>query len=152
MLHEPSLLKLWHTYSGLTVKVSNFWKSKIATATILKITKIVISPQRFDRSLRIVVRWCNMGLITAPTAKNEFQNPRWRTAAILKTVKSPSLQSFDRFWWNLAWWCILVPRTWRIIKVLIFDNLIRWTGQPQSWESKNCLIYYVITHYTRVVR
>jgi len=40
MLHEPSLLKLWHTYSGLTVKVSNFWKSKIATATILKSQKL----------------------------------------------------------------------------------------------------------------
>ena len=26
--------------------------------------------QRFDRSLRNLVRWCKMGLLTAPTVKN----------------------------------------------------------------------------------
>jgi len=56
----------------------------------LEITKIVISPQRFYQSLRNLVRWCTMGLLTA-------KNSRWLTAAIMKTVKSPYLPPFDRF-------------------------------------------------------
>ena len=44
-----------------------------------------------------------MGLLTAATVKRfEFQNPIWRTAAILKTVKSPYLcnrsTDFDEIW------------------------------------------------------
>ena len=79
-------------YSGSIVKISNFWKSKMAAATILKITKISISTEQFDRSLRNLVRWCKMGLLTSQTVKKlNFKNPRWRTAAILKTVKSPYL-------------------------------------------------------------
>ena len=35
-----------------------------------KITKIAISLHRFDRSLRNLVPWCKMGLLTAPTLKN----------------------------------------------------------------------------------
>jgi len=56
-------------YNETTVKISNFRKSKMALAAILKITKIAISPQRFDRSLRNFVCWCKMGLLTAPTIK-----------------------------------------------------------------------------------
>jgi len=44
-------------YSGPTVKITNFRKSKMAAAAILKITKIAISPQRFYRSLK----WCKVG-------------------------------------------------------------------------------------------
>jgi len=67
----------------------------MAAVAILKIAKIAIYPQPFDRSLRNLVRWCKMGLLTAQTVKMlNFKNPRWRTAAILKTVKSPYL-------WNL---------------------------------------------------
>jgi len=51
--------------------------------------KIAISSQRLYRFLLNLVRWCKMGLLTAPTVKMEFQNPRWQTATILKTVKSP---------------------------------------------------------------
>ena len=54
----------WRTsvpYSGSTVKISNFCKSKMEAAAILKITKIAISPQRFDRSLRNLVFCCKMG-------------------------------------------------------------------------------------------
>jgi len=72
--------------------MSNFWKSKMAVSAILKITKITMSPQRLDHSLLNLVRWSKMGLLTAPTVKKfEFQNARCRTAAILKTVKSPYL-------------------------------------------------------------
>ena len=42
-----------------------------------KITKIAISPQRFDRSLRNLVQWCKMGVLTASTVK-KFQFPFWR--------------------------------------------------------------------------
>ena len=57
-----------------------------------KITKIAVSPQQFDRSLRNLLRWCRIGLLTAPTLKKlNFKNPRWRTAAILKTVASSYL-------------------------------------------------------------
>ena len=44
-------LACWRTlapYRGTSVKISNFWKSKMAAAAILKITKIAISPQCFD--------------------------------------------------------------------------------------------------------
>ena len=51
-------------YSGKTIKISNFWKFKMAAAAIWKITKIAITPQRFDRSLRNLVRWCKMSLLT----------------------------------------------------------------------------------------
>jgi len=44
-----------------------------------------------------------MALATAPTVKKlNFKNPRWRTAAILKTVKPPylcnRLTDFDEIW------------------------------------------------------
>jgi len=56
-------------YSGQTVKISNFSKTKMAAAAILKITKIAISPQRFDRSLRNLATLCTMGLLTVLTVK-----------------------------------------------------------------------------------
>jgi len=64
----------------------------MAAAAIFKITKIAISPQSFDRSLRNLVRRCKMGLLTSYTVKKlNFKNPKWRTAAIVKTIKSPYL-------------------------------------------------------------
>ena len=49
----------------------------MAAAAMLKITKIAIYPQRFDRSLRNLVRWCKMCLLTAPTVKNfEFHKSK----------------------------------------------------------------------------
>jgi len=41
----------------------------MASAAILKIRKILISPQRFDRSLQNLVWWCKVGLLTALTVK-----------------------------------------------------------------------------------
>jgi len=65
----------------------------MAAAAILKITKIAISPQLFDRSLRNLVPYGGAKLVsTSQTVKTlNFKNPRWRTAAILKNVKSPYL-------------------------------------------------------------
>ena len=43
----------------------------------------------FDQSLWNLVCWCKVCPMTAQTTKNSnFTNQRWRTAAILKTVKS----------------------------------------------------------------
>ena len=42
-----------------------------------KITKIAIFPQRFDRSLRNLVRWCKVCLLTSPTGKKfEFHKSK----------------------------------------------------------------------------
>ena len=78
---------------------------------MLKITKISISPQQFDRSLRNLVRWCKMGLITAPTVKKfEFQKSNMADGRHFENRKiATSLQPRDRFWWNLAQWHILDP-------------------------------------------
>jgi len=46
--------------------------------------------------------------------KIEFKNPRWRTAAILKTVKSPylvtGLTDFDEIWHDDAYWSLTADR------------------------------------------
>jgi len=43
----------------------------------IQFAKIAIYPQRFDRSLRNLVRWCIMGLLTAPTVKTfEFHKSK----------------------------------------------------------------------------
>ena len=65
-----------------------------------------------------------MGLLTDQTVKNLiFQDPRWRTADILKIVKSPYLRNrwteFDEIWHGDADW----PPTWdRALKIRIFQN------------------------------
>ena len=123
-------------YRGCTVKFLNFWKFKMAAAAILKITKIAISPQRFDRSLRNLVRWCIMGLLTALTVKNfKFHKSKRRTAAILKTVKSPylcnRLTDFDEIRQDDALWA---PTAERSLKFPIFKNS-RWR-QPPCWKSQ----------------
>jgi len=64
---------------GQTVKISNFSKTKMAAAAILKITKIAISPQGFDRSLGNLASLCKMGLLTAQTV-NKFEFPKSKMA------------------------------------------------------------------------
>jgi len=68
-----------------------------------------------------------MGLLTAQIVKKlNFQNPRWRTAAILKTVKSPylcnRLTDFDKIWHGKAGW---PPTGDRSLKFRIFQKP-RW--------------------------
>ena len=119
-----------------------------------KITKIAISPQRFDRSLRNLVRWCKMGLLSAPTVRKfEFHKSkmadgrhcenRWITIY---------LQPFGRFWLNLARWCTLVPSAWGKVQIFNFRQSL-YGRLPLSSESKNCLSLnilcnYTMTHYT----
>ena len=83
-----------------------------------KITKIAISPQRFDRSLR----WCKMGFLTAPTVKKfEFRKSKMADGRHSENRRiTISLQPFDRFWLNLARWCMLVPSAWRKVQIFNF--------------------------------
>jgi len=67
-----------------------------------------------------------MGFLSAAIVKNvNFTNPRWRTAAILKTVTSSYLcnllTDFDKIWHGDARWS---PEPGVKFKFLIFDNLI----------------------------
>ena len=71
--------------SRQTSKISKFWKSKMAAAAILKITKIAISQQRIDRSSWNLAWWCKMALLTTQTVKNciwkmqdGWQPPFWK--------------------------------------------------------------------------
>ena len=66
-------LARWRTLTpdtGWTVKILNFWSG--GRHLEKKITKIAVSPQRFDRSLQNLVCWCKMGLWTSLTVK-EFE-------------------------------------------------------------------------------
>ena len=80
------------------------------------------SCQIFSRFItpKISKRWtfwtqCRMGVLRALTVKNlNFKNPRWRTATILKTVKSPHLLNhstdFDEIWHDDAYWPLTTGR------------------------------------------
>ena len=66
-----------------------------------------------------------MGLLTTPIVKKirNFTNPRWQTAAVLKTVKSPylcnRLTDFDEIWHDGAYWPPTAkrPLKFRILKI-----------------------------------
>jgi len=69
---------------------------------------------------------CKIGLLTAPIVKKlNFKNPRWRTAAILKTVTLSYLcnllTDFDKIWHGEACWSTAPGVKF---KFLIFDNVI----------------------------
>ena len=133
-------LARWRTiapYSGAsTVKILNFWKSKMAAAAILKITKIAIYPQQSDRSLRNLVRWYRMGFLTSLTFKKfEFHKSKMADGRHFENrLIVISLQPFDRFWWNLARWRTLALYSGSTAKFWIFENS-RWR-QPPSWKSQ----------------
>ena len=109
-------------YSGKTIKISNFWKFKMAAAAIWKITKIAISPHRFDRSLRNLVRWCKMGFLTAPAVKKiEFHKSKMADGRHFKNRYIILFQQpFDWFLLNLARWCMLIPRAWFEFQIFNF--------------------------------
>ena len=111
-----------HPYSGKAVQISNFWKFKMAAAAMLKITKIAIYLQPFDRSLRNLVRWCNMGLLTArPLKIFEFHKCKMADGRHFKNrYIILSQQPFDWLLLNFARWCMLVPRAWRIVQIFNF--------------------------------
>jgi len=66
---------------------------------------------------------------------SNFTNPRWRTAAILKTVKSPylcnRLTDFDEIWHDDAHWPSTADGS---LKFWIYAN--SRCRQPPSWKSQ----------------
>ena len=75
----------------------------MAAAAVWKMTKIVISPNGLTDLYEIWyagAKWVSKPL--RPLKPSNFTNPKWRTAAILRTVKAPYLCSrltdFDEIW------------------------------------------------------
>ena len=128
-------LARWRILVPYSVKILNFWKFKMAAAAILKITKIAISLQRFDRSLRNLVCWCKMGLLTVPTVKNfEFHKSKMADGRHFeKSDKSPYLCDrsidFDEIWQDDACRPLAANQS---LKFGIFENP-RWR-RPPSWK------------------
>ena len=74
-------------YGGQTVKISNFSKTKMAVAAILKITKIAISPKQLERSLRNLAWLYKIGLLTVLTVKKfKFPTRDWQIFAKFGTI------------------------------------------------------------------
>ena len=131
----------------------------MAAAAIFKITKIAISPQQLERSLRNLARLGKIGVLTVLAVKKlNFQNPRWRTAAILKTVESPYLRNrltdFDELWHSDADW---PPMGDRPLKFRIVQKPT-WRRPPSSKSQKsryllNSLIdlYKILRNYAKSV-
>jgi len=73
--------EIWHSDADCPpiVKISNLSKTKMVAAAILKISKIAISPQQFDRSLRNLTRLCKIGLLTVLAVK-KFEFPKSKMA------------------------------------------------------------------------
>ena len=111
----------WTLAADQPLKFRNFENPRWRRSPSWKITKIAISPQRFDRSLRNLVRWRKMGFLTAPTVeKFEFHKSKMVDGHHSENRRiTISLQPFDRFWLKLARWCMLVPSAW--CKVQIFN-------------------------------
>ena len=93
---------------------------------MLKITKIAIYLQRFDRSLLYEIWYADakwVSQLLRPLKILNFRNSRWQTAAILITVKSlylcNRLTDFDEIWQDGAYW---PPTAERSIKFRIFEN------------------------------
>ena len=99
-----------------------------------KITKIAISPQRFDRSLRNLESWCKMGPLTVK--KLEFHKSKMADSCHSENRKiAIFLQSYDRFWWKLAQWHILAPYRGSFVKITHFFENPTWR-RPPCWKSQ----------------
>jgi len=80
----------------------------MATAAILEDRKTAISQQRIDQSPLNLAWWRTLTLSTLSVTKLQiFENPRWRTAAILKVEKSQYLGNGLSNRHDLAQWRIL---------------------------------------------
>jgi len=120
--------EMWHDDACWTLAVDQPLKFRIfenprwRRPPSWKITKIAISPQRFDRSLWNLVCWCKMGFLTAPTIKKfEFHKSKMADGRHSENRRiTISLQPFDRFWLNLSRWCMLVPSAWRKVQIFNF--------------------------------
>ena len=126
----------WLLTACLLLKFQFFWKTKVAAVAILKNHKNHdISVQVWPIFTKFGKLMQNGSLALWPLKNSNFTNPRWRKAAILKTVKSPYLSNhftdFDEIWHDDVYW---PPTVDRPLKFRIFENP-RWR-QPLSWKSQ----------------
>ena len=145
--------KIWYSdahWPPTAVRPLKFWiseNSRWRQPPSWKSQKNAISPQRFDRSLRNLVRWCKMGLLTAPTVKNfEFHKSKMADGRHFeKTVKSPylcnRLTDFDEIWHDDAYW---PPAAERSLKFRIFENS-RWRQPPYGKSQKSRYLHNGLT-------
>jgi len=89
----------WTIAADQPIKFRIFEKARCRRPPSWKITKIAVSPQRFERSLRNLVRWCKMGFLTAPTVKKfEFHKSKMADSRHSENRRiTISLQPFDDF-------------------------------------------------------
>jgi len=105
-----------------TVKISNFWKSKMTAAAILK------NHKNHDISATvwpIFTKFGNLmqnGSLNRSTVKKfEFHKSKMADICHSENRKiAISMQPYDRFWWNLAQWHILAPYRGIVRKITIF--------------------------------
>jgi len=83
-----------------------FLKFKMTAAAILKIAFLAITHRSIVRFQRNFVRGSRTACRRGMTKTANFWNPRWRTAASLKIVKSPYLSEkssdFDEIWYTTS--------------------------------------------------
>ena len=114
--------KSWKSYNFRGCKKSYFWKSNMAAAAILNITKISISPERFDQFLRNLERWRQIGPLTVPAVKkiwiskiqDDGRPPFWKP--LIRHISAtvwPILMKFLR-------WRILAPYSGSTAKISYF--------------------------------
>ena len=92
--------KIWHSDAHWPLTADLSLKFRIfENLPSWKITKIVISPQRFDRSVLNLLRWCKIGLLTARPLKIEFQKSKMANSCHFENrYIILYLQPFDWFW------------------------------------------------------
>jgi len=100
-------IRYWTPWQPRDQKLK-FLKFKMAVATILKIAFLAITHRRFSNFGEILCeeaeRHPDKGHMTKTA---NYWNRRWRTAAILKTVKSPYLsENIIGFWQYLVYYSI----------------------------------------------
>ena len=119
---SPENPNFWCVNRRFKAKRAKYWKFHVIETTASISTKFLHN----DRDHQVVV-------VGGPNRRPT--NPRWRTAAILKTVKSPylcnRLTDFVEIWHGDAHW---PPTAVRPLKFWISENS-RWR-QPPSWKSQ----------------
>ena len=140
--------------SGSTLKFLIFELSKMAVATILKITKIAISQQQFNQSSQNLVRWCKMGLLTATAITKfefskskmvdgrRFENRKWVWSTIglsgssliysAKNLHNRSI-NYDEIWHDDASWPLFTGRS---LKFRIFENQHGGSCHPEKHKIR----------------
>ena len=123
---------------AVTWPKTDFLKFKMAAAAILKIAFLAINHRPIVRFQRNFVRGSRTACWQGLWDNKCKCNPRWRTAAMLKIVKSPYLSEkssdFDKIWYtasDIEPGYSHVTRNWNFSK----KRISRWRPPP-SWILK----------------